>query len=212
MSVMNRIIPLFPLQIVVFPTEVLPLHIFEERYKQLINDCKRRGLNFGIPTFLEGKLSYGTEVKLEEIVKNYDNGSMDILCKGIRTFKVDKFFNPIPNKLYAGGEVQFFENKDDSTLEEYSEVIALIKQLYAIIGVSAHNIQIETFNSFLFAHKIGMSIGEEYQLLEIVSEWERVQFIKAHLLKVLPILNQVNDTRKLIQMNGHFKNLDPLKF
>ncbi|MEJ4088969.1 hypothetical protein [Galbibacter orientalis] len=85
-------------------------------------------------------------------------------------------------------------------------------QLYAIIGVSAHNIQIETFNSFLFAHKIGMSIGEEYQLLEIVSERERVQFIKAHLLKVLPILNQVNDTRKLIQMNGHFKNLDPLKF
>ncbi|WP_456865977.1 hypothetical protein [Galbibacter sp. BG1] len=57
-----------------------------------------------------------------------------------------------------------------------------------------------------------MSIGEEYQLLEIVSERERVQFIKAHLLKVLPILNQVNDTRKLIQMNGHFKNLDPLKF
>ena len=63
-------IPLFPLQSVFFPGETVPLHIFEERYKQLINDCQNESLTFGIPVFINNTIAYGTEVQLVEVVNS----------------------------------------------------------------------------------------------------------------------------------------------
>ncbi|WP_335966564.1 LON peptidase substrate-binding domain-containing protein [Galbibacter sp. PAP.153] len=209
---MNRIIPLFPLQLVVFPDEELPIHVFEDRYLQLIKDCKRGKLNFGIPVFFEGKIEFGTEMIIKKIVRTYENGVMDIVCKGKRVFKVEKFFNPIPNKLYAGGEVTFMPRKNDGTQQQKQKVIDLIYQLYNSIDVTVASIDIETFSSFSFAHKIGMNIEDEYKLIQIKSEHARLRYLEKHLTKVLPVLKQVNRTKELIQMNGHFKNLDPLDF
>ena len=67
-------LPLFPLQSVFFPGETVPLHIFEERYKQLINDCRDEAITFGIPVFINGTVEYGTEVQLVEVVNTYDSG------------------------------------------------------------------------------------------------------------------------------------------
>ncbi|MCX2679230.1 LON peptidase substrate-binding domain-containing protein [Galbibacter sp. EGI 63066] len=209
---MSNAIPLFPLQLVVFPGERLPLHIFEERYKQLVTDCDEEKINFGIPTYIDGKMEYGTEIKLGQIVKRYENGSLDIVCMALRVFKIDKFYNRLPDKLYSGGEVSFINNVDDSTEAQRKEVIQLIYRLYKNIGVAVKYIDEESFSSFLYAHKIGMSIKDEYKLLQIMSERERLAYIKKHIKKVIPILKQINKTREIIQMNGHFKNLDPLDF
>ncbi|QLE00139.1 LON peptidase substrate-binding domain-containing protein [Galbibacter sp. BG1] len=209
---MSRIIPLFPLQTVVFPTERLPLHIFEERYKQLVKDCVRRNLNFGIPTYINGELGFGTELSIDKIVKKYENGSLDIICSGVRAFKIEKFFNPIPNKLYAGGEVHFMENIDDATIETQQEVLDLVYRMYRNIDMPIEPMEPNEFKSFLFAHKLGLNLEQEYQLLQLPSESERLLFIKNHLQKVIPVLEQINETKKRIQLNGHFRNFDPLKF
>ena len=58
------VLPLFPLQSVFFPGESVPLHIFEERYKQLIRDCRQEAQTFGIPVYIENTIAYGTEVQL----------------------------------------------------------------------------------------------------------------------------------------------------
>ena len=83
-----QLYPLFPLELVVFPFEELNLHIFEPRYRQLINDCEKHEALFGIPTFRKGQaLDYGSLVKLVKIEKKYPDGRMDIRTKGVQTFR-----------------------------------------------------------------------------------------------------------------------------
>ena len=80
-------LPQFPLKIVVFPGEQLNLHIFEPRYKQLINECEAEDRTFGIPAFIEKRvMEIGTEVRLEKIVKRHLNGEMDIRTRGVGLF------------------------------------------------------------------------------------------------------------------------------
>ncbi|MCM5663166.1 LON peptidase substrate-binding domain-containing protein [Galbibacter mesophilus] len=209
---MGRIIPLFPLRTVVFPNEKLPLHIFEERYKQLVNDCVRGNMNFGIPTYLDGELGYGTELNIDKIVRTYENGSLDIVCLGVRVFKIVKFFNPIPNKLYAGGEVEFFENEEDAIQEQQEKVLDLIHRMYRNIDMPMEAMEPDSFKSYVFAHKLGLNLQQEYKLLQLTKESERLDFIENHLKTVIPVLEQINETKKRIQLNGHFRNFDPLQF
>ena len=64
-------LPLFPLELVCFPGEILALHIFEDRYQQLIKDCEQQKITFGIPAYINAEMEYGTEVHLEKIVKRF---------------------------------------------------------------------------------------------------------------------------------------------
>ncbi len=86
-------LPLFPLQSVFFPGESVPLHIFEERYKQLIRDCRAEAVTFGIPVYIGNRLSYGTEVQLAEVVTTYEGGEMDVLCVARQAFRLLTFRN-----------------------------------------------------------------------------------------------------------------------
>lgn len=68
------------------------------------------------------------------------------------------------------------------------------------------------FNSYSLAHKMGLSFEQEYELLLMTKETDRLNFIKAHLEATTHVLNKVNRTKEVIEMNGHFKNFDPLDF
>ncbi len=129
-------IPLFPLSSVFFPGEEIPLHIFEDRYKQLINDCKVDAHTFGIPAYINDSIAYGTEMKLKEVAHTYSTGEMDVICKANRVFKVLTFENPMEGKLYAGGVVEFLENIEDSVQAQKEKVLDQIGELYCLIGVT----------------------------------------------------------------------------
>ena len=110
---MKTLLPLFPLELVVFPGEHLRLHVFEPRYKQLITECRDQKSAFGIPAYINGGVAeYGTEMSLEEISVTYENGEMDILTKGRRAFHLERFVRDVPGKLYSAGEVTFLENME----------------------------------------------------------------------------------------------------
>ena len=207
-----RTLPLFPLQVVVFPRERIRLHIFEERYKQLISDCENNGLSFGIPTVLEGKMSYGTEIRLLKIVKRYENGTSDILCEGGNIFKIEDFYNPMPDKLYSGGNVIFVDHINDSVDSLKDKVLKLIREFYELLDLSPPEIEYDQFTSFTLAHKLGFSLAQEYELLQLIYESERLNFIKDHLRTVIPIITEVNRTKKIIGLNGHFRRFDPMDF
>ncbi|ETN97055.1 LON peptidase substrate-binding domain-containing protein [Zhouia amylolytica] len=209
---MQTTIPFFPLEVVVFPGERLLLHVFEDRYKQLIDDCKVTGKAFGIPIFYKKNLKLGTEVTLEEVVKEYDNGEMDIICNAHRIFELKSFENPLPGKMYSGGLVEFREIDREAKREEKENVVVLINELYKNLGVLMDPIDTDSFNSFLFAHKIGLSLAQEYQLLQIKTERQRLHFLRSHLKMVIPVVTQLNLTKERIQMNGHFKNFNELDF
>ena len=85
---MKEIIPIFPLNLVMFPGAVYPLHIFEERYKRMVRYCEENDEGFGIVSKIDETISdIGCYAKLAEIINVYDNGSLDIIVKGIKRFR-----------------------------------------------------------------------------------------------------------------------------
>lgn len=104
------LLPLFPLRVVVFPRTPLPLHIFEERYKEMIGDAISAGSEFGIVLAKEeGIVSAGCTVAVEKVLKTYTDGRMDILTHGIRRFEIVGINE---DKSYLRGEVEFFDDDD----------------------------------------------------------------------------------------------------
>lgn len=210
---MSTYLPLFPLNLVAFPTEKLNLHIFEPRYRQLIKECIAEGKTFGIPAFINNNLQeLGTEMRVVELAKQYPDGRMDIKTEGLRVFRINTFENPATGKLYAAGKVEFFETDTHTDYILKNKAITLIDQLYAILGLeNPLEYDKEPF-SFQVAHKIGLSLEQEYQLLAMLDENLRVEFIIEHLERSIPIIAEVERTKQLVRMNGHFKNLNPLNF
>lgn len=210
---MQKFLPLFPLNLVVYPMEQFNLHIFEPRYRQLINECLDNGTTFGVPTFLEGRLAgFGTEVKIVSLAKRYDDGRMDIHTQGIRSFEVLDFQNPAPLKPYAGGVVALLPEPEIKPLV-MAGLLERVKTLYDLLE-ETHNFDSRKPQpySFQIGHKIGLSLLDEYELLKIETETERQGFLIQHLERIIPVLQEVERTKEKIKMNGHFKNLDPLNF
>lgn len=207
------VLPLFPLNLVVFPQEELNLHIFEPRYKQLVNDCINQKATFGIPVFLENKIQeIGVEVQITALVNRYPDGRMDIKTRGERIFRLKSFFNPMLGKMHAGGEVEFLETEEDSDMLQRLLFIEAVSQLYEILNVKTELKSDVPFLSYQYAHKIGLSLKQEYELLTLLAESERMDYLIEHLRKSIPIVREMERTKQVIRMNGHFKNLDPLKF
>ena len=205
-------LPLFPLQSVFFPGETVPLHIFEERYKQLINDCRNEAVTFGIPVYINNSIAFGTEVQLVEVVNTYEGGEMDVVCIARQVFRVLSFENQMEGKLYAGGEVEFLDLENDADDQLRQEVLEKIEMLYDLMEVPFTKIAPKQFNSYSLAHKMGLSFEQEYSLLQIPKETDRLLFIKQHLDTTAEVLKSINRTKNMIEMNGHFKNFDPLDF
>ena len=205
-------LPMFPLQSIFFPGETVPLHIFEERYKQLIRDCRDEAITFGIPVYIHDSILFGTEVQLVEIVTTYDNGEMDVACVARQVFKVVSFENRMDEKLYSGGEVEFLDNVNDADYATKKEVLRLIQVLYNLMSVPFNHVDVSKFHSHVLVHKIGLSFDQEYELLQIAKESGRLAFIKNHLVTTIAVLEEVNRTKQTIKLNGDFKNFDPLDF
>ena len=205
-------IPLFPLKAVFFPGETVPLHIFEERYKELIADCQKEAMTFGVPVYIEDTIAFGTEVQLKEIVNTYADGSMDVVCVARQVFRVVSFQPEMPGKPYPGGEVIFPEPIQDADAQQKEALLQAAEELYRLMDLPFPPIKKEVFNSFTLAHKMGLSFQQEYQLLQLSSEKVRLQFLLDHLNQTAKVLSQLNRTRELIEMNGHFRNFDPLDF
>ncbi|MFS4467357.1 LON peptidase substrate-binding domain-containing protein [Maribacter sp. 2210JD10-5] len=205
-------LPLFPLQSIFFPGETVPLHIFEPRYKELINDCRTEAITFGIPVYINNVLEYGVEVQLVEVVTTYENGEMDVVGVARQVFKILTFENEMEGKSYAGGLVDFLEYDYESDVAYKQKIINKIQELYGMMEVPFSTIPMDKFNSFTLAHKIGLSFEQEYELLKIPTEMERLSFLNKHLTSTIAVLSEVERTKKTIEMNGHFKNFDPLDF
>ena len=205
-------LPFFPLQSIFFPGETVPLHIFEDRYKQLIKDCRDEAVTFGIPVFINNKMVFGTEVQLVEIVNTYEGGEMDVTCVARQVFRIVSFDNKMSNKLYAGGEVDFLDNLNDAKIGLKREVLEKIHELYELMEVPFTPLTVNKFNSYVLAHKMGLSFEQEYELLQMAKESERLNYLKQHLLTTIAVLTEVDRTKKTIKMNGDFRNFDPLDF
>jgi len=212
---MTNFIPIFPLGIIVYPGESLNLHIFEPRYKQLINECHKELKPFGIPAVINNKVSeLGTLVKITEIVNVSENGEMDIKTEGTSVFRVLEIIKTVPDKLYSGAIVNYPDNLQDTGLPELMQrVVNAIRQLHRLLHISKDFKKPDReLNTYDIAHHAGLSIDEEYELLGLFREEQRQEYLKRHLSKVLPVIAEMETLKEKVKLNGHFKNLSSFEF
>lgn len=206
---MTNFIPIFPLSIVVYPGEKLNLHIFEPRYRQLINESFEKNKPFGIPAVINNKLSeMGTLVQVKEISKVYDDGKMDIKTEGLQVFKILEIINELPDKLYSGAIVTYPQNVTKGSSSMMKKLVEAIRELHKYLDVFKEFGKPDAeLLSYDLAHHAGLTIEEEYQMLEYLQELQRQEFLKRHIAKVLPVMKEMNVLKGRIKLNGHFKNL-----
>lgn len=211
---MTNFIPIFPLSIVVYPGESLNLHIFEPRYRQLVRECIDAKKPFGIPSVINnGVAELGTLVEVVSLVKEYEDGKMDITTKGLQVFRILEVVKEIPDKLYSGAIVTYPGNQLALLPLRMKKLMAGIRELHKLLNVDKDfKKPDELLSSYDVAHHTGLSLEEEYELLTLLQEDQRLEYIKRHLKKVVPVLSQMEGLKEKIKLNGHFKDLKGFNF
>jgi Lon protease-like protein len=206
---MINFVPIFPLGIVVFPGEKLNLHIFEDRYKQLVNQCFAEKKPFGIPVVIKDRVTeIGTLVNIKEIVKVYEDGKMDIRTEGVTVFKLLEIIKTVPDKLYSGAIVDYPANNEAKNVLMMRRIIAQVRELHKLLNVNKDfKKPDEELLSYDIGHHAGLSLEEEYEFLGLMHESQRLEYLKRHLKKIIPIITGTENLKERVQLNGHFKEL-----
>jgi hypothetical protein len=115
----------------------------------------------------------------------------------------------IPDKLYSGAIVTYPPNvmeTGDTTLAR--NIVAEVQRLYALLNVSdKFPVGKEFMLSYELAHLVGLSLEQEYELLGIFTELQRLEYLRRHLNSIVPVIRELENIKERIQRNGHFRDL-----
>lgn len=206
---MTNFIPIFPLELVIYPGELVNLHIFEDRYKQLINECFEAKKPFGIPAVINTRMEdLGSLVEILEISERFEDGRMNVKTKAIKVFRILEIIKEIPDKLYSGAIVNYPENALAQNRQLLKPVLAAIRKLHSLLQVvKDFKKPDDELTSYDMAHHAGLSMEEEYEMLGLFNEDYRMEYLKRHITKVIPSAAAVEIMKNKIKLNGHFKEL-----
>ena len=150
----------------------------------------------------------GTLVEILEVSKIYDDGKMDIKTRGLTVFRILEIINELPEKLFSGAIVNYPQNNEKGNRALMQAVISGIRALHKMLKVDKDfKKNEEELWSYDVAHHAGLSLAEEYELLELMHELQREEYLKRHLAKVLPVMAEMEILKERVKLNGHFKNL-----
>ena len=210
-----QLLPIFPLKMVVFPGEKLNLHVFEPRYKQLMNECYEEGKPFGIPFYNNNRLMpVMAEIELIEISKIYDDGKLDVKTKATnRIVRITDLQKTLPDKLYAAATVEPLEyDFEDSEFLLAIKIQEQMEILYELLKIDKEIPTAENLRIFDYGHLFGFSQMQEFQLLTIKTESERQKFVHEHLKSFIPTITEIQELQRKAKLNGHFKDVLPPDF
>jgi Lon protease-like protein len=206
--------PLFPLNVVLFPDSKLPLYIFEERYKKMINECIYSKGEFGINLFAEKKMYMtGCSAIVNEVINKTETGEMNIVTMGIKRYHVINYdFGP---EGFCMGKIEFIEIEnryyDKSKMNEcvrmYNELVdAVYKEKVKKIDLNDSKWQDSSRSvSFSIAEKSGLNLFERQHLLEINNEDSRLDYILNYFKEVMPKIKEAGRINKIIKSDGYIQ-------
>jgi Lon protease-like protein len=198
-----RLIPLFPLRVVVFPRTHLPLHIFEERYKQMIGSCIRDESEFGVVLAKnEGIVDTGCTVKVQKVLEMYADGRMDILTRGERRFEIA---NLNEEKDYLQGELEFFDDEDFAEVpgELRQRVLAHYRTLAALPNAPERQEPDLQDPQLSFQLALGLpDLDFLSRLLRLRSEVNRLKDLNEFFTEYIPRQHTIERMKGLAPTNG----------
>ena len=203
-------IPIFPLALVIFPNSKYPLHIFEERYKILINKCLANNSGFGIVSRIGDTISeVGVYVEIADVTKIYESGELDIVVGGKWRFK--RLGLEMEPDGYYLSEVNKISDQETEADLNYNLFFALKQRVQEMLKLVNFNInqgfwealEKTKLKSFKIAEKSGLSILQQQELLTIASENKRLSYLLEHFDKLEEKLEENNMMRELILGDGY---------
>lgn len=205
-------IPLFPLNVVLMPGTPLPLHIFEERYKQMVDECLESGEEFGMVLSDEaGTREVGCTASISELVERYDDGRLVILVEGSQRFKLNNILSGnTAGKPYYVGEIEYLQ--DEEAAEDLSalaeENISLLERVVEAATEGSVDIEVEPPYrnlSFGIAGRIEFELETRQELLEIPTEKGRLERLKELLSEAADRLERTRQATEKARTNGHLR-------
>jgi Lon protease-like protein len=199
----SRLVPLFPLQVVVFPRTDLALHIYEDRYKAMVGDAVRDGSEFGVVLAQQdGIVNIGCTVVVERVVHTYPDGRLDILTRGRRRFEIVSLNE---EKSYLQGEVSFFDDDDPLPIPPDVREAALanfrdLRPLVSLAGRSEPDLA-DPQLSFQLARCLP-DLDLLNMLLAQRSETDRLKRLNRYLAQYIPHQRTVSHVREVAPTNG----------
>lgn len=200
-------IPLFPLNVVLMPGSPLPLHIFEERYKQMVNECLENESEFGMVLADEsGTREVGCTARIVELVERYEDGRMVVLVEGSRRFRLN---NIMTGKPYYVGEVDYLaEEPEEDVTAVAEECIALLERVVEAATEGSVGIEIEPPYrnlAFAIAGRIEFDVETSQSILELTAEQARLEKVRELLKGAAERLERERRSREKAQTNGHLR-------
>jgi Lon protease-like protein len=211
-AAVSALLRLFPLELVLFPETPLPLHIFEPRYKQMISECLQQKEPFGVIRLLPGEkvnrlVEFGCTAEINDILRTYPDGRMDILTTGRRRFELMEINE---DKDFIRGQVEFFDDDDENaiTSKELENIRKRVLELHAsllLLTDSEDTATDEKTNllSFHLAAALPVDLDFKQSLLEMRSEPERLKLLLDYYNKIIPKLKMMELGRKRAGGNGY---------
>ena len=196
------LLPLFPLEIVVFPGAPLPLHIFEPRYKEMIGECLSHDRPFGMVRAKENALSaIGCSARIVTVIKKYEDGRLDIAAEGAQRFEIIQVNQ---ERSFLQAEVAFFEDEPSMVSKASADtVIQLHEQLFAVMGQTVEVERDAAYLSYRLAQDLPVDLDFKQTLLEMKSEAERVEILTEYYRATIPKVENSLRVRQRASGNGH---------
>jgi len=201
----ERDFPLFPLGIVALPTEVVPLHIFEERYKTMIEECLAHDSEFGIVWLSDdGLRDIGCACEVTEVLERMDDGRLNILTRGTRPFRVIERQDDHP---YPAGTIEFLEDRDE--LPDV-EAVETAHGVYAELVEQATDHRPEPdvlagLGAYEMAGTVDFGLDAKQGLLDLRSENARLRLITRLFRAAIKRLEFVGRAQARARSNGRVR-------
>ena len=194
--------PLFPLGIVALPGELIPLNIFEERYKTMMNDCLRDEREFGIVWLSgDGLREIGCACEIERVQERLEDGRMKLVARGTRPFRVIERQGHL---AYPAGVVEFVADRHD---ELDPELVRAAHEAYAELVKRATDrnpdeLELGEMSAYGMAATVDFGLDAKQGLLDLRSENARLRFVTRLFRAALKRLEFVDRAQERARSNG----------
>ena len=204
------LLPLFPLELVLFPHTPLPLHIFEDRYREMINECLTLECEFGVVLARgNGVLRTGCTASIEQLLERHSDGRMDILTLGRRRFEIESIDT---QRTFYRAEVRYFED-DEFTPAASSDILRARQHHREVLLLTDSELDEPDLDhpnlSFLLA-QVSPDLNFKQTLLQVRSEAERMTLVADHLQNLVIRQKTKIAMKQVSRSNGHGKHLPDL--
>jgi len=200
---LDVLIPLFPLDVVLFPGTPLPLHIFEPRYKEMIAECLAQNRTFGVVRAVEqGLADVGCTAEIVTVVKEYPDGRLDLVTEGRKRFELVRINQ---ERSFLQAEILLIGDEPGApSQEETARAVQLHSDVLAIAGAKQDLSAADpSLLSFYLAGSLPLDLDFKQKLLALRSEPERLTLLTAYFETILPNLQRAATARQRAGGNGH---------